>query len=205
MHAHTLTAHATHTPKAAPATRRSRVGMPSELVPADSMGLAVGDTSKGQTPAADAAQTPTPVIHRAQQDYSDSKGPTLSAEAAGDSRHGQQQGGSGYPAQLFAEFAGGDPGGPKGHVNKGRRGAAAGPVTPENEPRLVRSPLGARARRGARGERAVQELTPDAKPGLVAAVILAPLLSRSLALSLCGFCSRTSCRRWRAQEQARRL
>ena len=140
--------------------------MPSELVPADSMGLAVGDTSKGQTPAADAAQTPTPVIHRAQQDYSDSKGPTLSAEAAGDSRHGQQQGGSGYPAQLFAEFAGGDLGGSKGPVNKGRREAAAvthaGPVTPENEPRLVRSPLGARARRGGRGERAVQELTPEA-------------------------------------------
>ena len=159
--------------------------MPSELVPADSMGLAVGDTSKGQTPAADAAQTPTPgMMHSAHQDNSASKGQTLAAEAAGDNRHGQQQGGSGYPAQLFAEFAGGDPGGPKGHVNKGRRGAAAGPVTPENEPRLVRSPLGARARRGARGERAVQALTPEAKPGLVSAVILAPLLSRSLVLCL---------------------
>ena len=163
--------------------------MPSELVPADSMGLAVGDTSKGQTLAADAAQTPTPgMMHSAHQDNSASKGQTLAAEAAGDNRHGQQQGGSGYPAQLFAEFAGGDLGGSKGPVNKGRREAAAvthaGPVTPENEPRLVRSPLGARARRGGRGERAVQELTPEVKPGLVAAVILAPLLSRSLALCL---------------------
>ena len=120
------------------------------------MGLAVGDTSKGQTLAAEAAQTPTPgmmhyMMHPAHQDNSASKGQTLAAEAAGNNRHGQQQGGSGYPAQLFAEFAG-------------------------------PSPLGARARRGGRRERAVPELTPEAKPGLMAAVILAPLLSRSLAL-----------------------
>ena len=40
--------------------------MPSELAPADSMGLAVGDTSKGQTLAADAAQTPLDNVHEPQ-------------------------------------------------------------------------------------------------------------------------------------------
>ena len=164
VHAHTFTAHATHTPKAAPATRRSRAGMPSEPAPADSMGLAVGDTSKGQTLAADAAQTPTPgMMHSAHQDNSASKGQTLAAEAAGDNRHGQQQGGVDTQRNCLLSLQVVILADPKACQRPAEAAAVthAGPVTPENEPRLVRSPLGARARRGC-GERAVQELTPEA-------------------------------------------